>query len=187
MAGRLFVISAPSGAGKTTLIQKVRNNFPSLSYSVSHTTRAPRNGEKEGQDYFFVDVPAFESLIEDGQMLEWAKVHDNFYGTSRAFVSDTLEQGESLLLDIDVQGAFQVMDSGLDPVSIFIMPPSMEELERRLTGRGTDATEVIARRLKNAQGEIQAKDRYDHVLVNDDLDRAAGELAALFSRYMEAD
>ncbi|MCG8533360.1 MAG: 50S ribosome-binding GTPase, partial [Desulfovibrionales bacterium] len=93
MAGRLFVISAPSGAGKTTLIQKVRNNFPSLSYSVSHTTRAPRNGEKEGQDYFFVDVPAFESLIEDGQMLEWAKVHDNFYGTSRAFVTHTLEGG----------------------------------------------------------------------------------------------
>ncbi|MCG8566683.1 MAG: guanylate kinase [Desulfobacterales bacterium] len=184
--GTLFVVSAPSGAGKTTLIQQVLNRFSALSYSVSHTTRSPREGEVHGEDYFFVTIPEFEALIEAGQMLEYAQVHDNYYGTSKTFVADTLDQGKSLLLDIDVQGAKQIMDSGLNPVSIFIMPPSMDELKRRLEGRGTDAPGVIARRLENATGEMAARDAYDHVLVNDDLDRAVAELSRIFAQYTEA-
>ncbi len=184
--GSLFVVSAPSGAGKTTLIRKVLAGFPSLAYSVSHTTRQPREGEVDGRDYFFVSVPEFETLIQSDRMLEYARVHDNYYGTSRTFVEETLERGGSLLLDIDVQGAGQIMASGLGPVSVFIMPPSMDELKRRLEGRGTDSAEVIARRLENAVGEVAARDRYDHVLVNDDLETAAGTLHRIFAQYVEA-
>lgn len=186
MAGTLFVVSAPSGAGKTTLIRRVLERVPTLSYSISHTTRNPREGEQDGRDYFFVTVDDFETLIRDSRMLEYANVHGNYYGTSRNFVEETLDQGGSLLLDIDVQGAKQIMASGLNPVSIFIMPPSMNELKRRLEGRGTDAPEVIARRLENAQGEMDARTAYDHVLVNDDLDQAADALTDIFIRHTEA-
>lgn len=182
--GKLFVISAPSGAGKTTLIKKVLNRFNPLSYSVSHTTRPPRVNEQDGVDYFFITPSEFELKITQKHWLEWAKVHDNYYGTSRAFVENTLEKGQSLLLDIDVQGAGQVMASDLDPVTIFILPPSFEILAQRLENRGTDSKAVIARRLENAKTEMAQKDRYQYVVVNDDLDAAVEELSRIFEKEM---
>lgn len=182
--GRLIVISAPSGAGKTTLIKAVMPRFPELVYSVSHTTRPPRAGETHGTDYFFVDRDAFRALVDEGQMLEWAEVHGNLYGTSKAFVTDTLATGQSILLDIDVQGAAQVMASGLALTSVFIMPPSLEVLARRLGSRGTDSPEVIQTRLDNAAGEMARRSAYDHVVVNDDLDEAVADLERLFCRIL---
>lgn len=182
--GTLFVVSAPSGAGKTTLIRKALERIPDLSYSVSHTTRPPRAGEIHGKDYFFTDETDFKSMIDQSQMLEWARVHNYFYGTSKKFVEQTLETGSSLILDIDVQGAEQIMASSLNPVSIFILPPSMEVLRRRLEGRGTDAADVIALRLKNAEAEMAKKDIYDHLLINDDLDEAVSMLCTLFESEM---
>jgi guanylate kinase len=182
--GRLFVISAPSGAGKTTLIKQVMARFPGLSYSVSHTTRPPRPGEIHGRDYFFVSREAFRQMIDAQAWLEWAQVHANFYGTSRAFVREQLAAGRNLLLDIDVQGARQIMDSGLDSVTVFIMPPSLEVLRQRLEARGTDSPETVALRLENAKKEIAVKHLYEYVVVNDDLDTAAGQLCAIFEKEM---
>lgn len=182
--GKLFVISAPSGAGKTTLIRQVLKRFKHLSYSVSHTTRSPRKNEQDGRDYFFISPEEFELKITQGYWLEWAKVHDNYYGTSGKFVKNRLEKGQSLLLDIDVQGAGQVMKSGIDLVSIFILPPSFDILSQRLEGRGTDDREVIARRLENAKFEMAQKDRYQYVVVNDDLDAAIEELCSIFEKEM---
>ncbi len=178
--GRLFVISAPSGAGKTTLIHHVLSRVENIAYSVSHTTRTPRAGETNGKDYFFVTEQEFLSLIDDGMMLEWAKVHGNYYGTSLGFVRDTLEKGTCLILDIDVQGAEQVMKFYPDCVSVFIMPPSMEELRHRLEQRGTDSQDMIKMRLENARMEMEKQSLYSHVLVNDDLDRAKEELFHIF-------
>jgi guanylate kinase len=182
--GKLFIISAPSGAGKTTLISEVLNRFTSLSYSVSHTTRHPRTNEQEGRDYFFISPQAFEQKITQDHWLEWAKVHGHYYGTSREFVKNCLAKGQSLLLDIDVQGAGQIMASDLDLVSIFIMPPSVEILSQRLEGRGTDNREVIAKRLENATAEMAQKDQYQHVVINDDLDDAIKALCSIFEREM---
>jgi guanylate kinase len=182
--GKLFIVSAPSGAGKTTLVREALQQFPGLSYSVSHTTRPPRGDEKEGFDYFFISPAEFEEKITRGDWLEWARVHDNYYGTSRSFVEDCLLRGKSLLLDIDVQGAIQIMASGLNPVSVFILPPSFETLSRRLFSRGTDSKEVIERRLINARAEMDQKDRYRYVVVNDDLDRAKKEFCSIFKKEM---
>ncbi|MCF8092292.1 MAG: guanylate kinase [Desulfotignum sp.] len=182
--GRLFVISAPSGAGKTTLIRQVTARFPGVSYSVSHTTRPPRPGEIDGKDYFFISRDRFEQMIQAGEWLEWACVHGNWYGTSRAFVQKQLEAGKNLLLDIDVQGARQIMASGLDTVSVFIMPPSLEVLRQRLENRGTDSERTIALRLENARQEIIWKHLYHHVLVNDDLDTTAAQLCTIFAQEM---
>jgi guanylate kinase len=183
--GRLFVISAPSGAGKTTLIRQVMDRFAGLAYSVSHTTRPPRHGEVHGKDYFFIDDARFEQMILANEWLEWAKVHGHYYGTSRGFVETQLFAGRSLLLDIDVQGAAQVMASGLDPVTVFIMPPSLDVLEQRLLNRGTDSPETIALRLANARQEMGKKHLYRHVLVNDDLETAVRKLCAVFSDHMK--
>ena len=183
--GKLFVVSAPSGAGKTTLIRHVLDRFEALSYSVSHTTRPPREGEADGKDYYFVSIADFEAKIADNSLLEWAKVHDNYYGTSRELVEQALEQGRSILLDIDVQGASQIMSSDLDPVTIFILPPSSEELERRLSGRGTDSRQVIQKRLDNAKQEMEKKDKYRYQLVNDDLKEAVESLYRIFEKEME--
>jgi len=182
--GQLFVISAPSGAGKTTLIRQVMARFDGLAYSVSHTTRPPRPGEVHGKDYFFIDDARFEQMIRSLEWLEWAKVHGHYYGTSRTFVVNQLEKGNSLLLDIDVQGAARIMASGLDPVSVFIMPPSLEALRRRLENRGTDAAQTIARRLKNAEQEISRKHMFQYVLVNDDLETASAQLCRIFEKEM---
>ncbi len=133
---KLFIISAPSGAGKTTLIRQVLKRWPALVYSISHTTRPPRRGEVHGRDYFFIDKSKFREMIDQDQWLEWACVHGNFYGTSRSFIMDNLEADRSVLLDIDVQGAEKIMASGLDVVSIFIMPPSLTVLCQRLENQG---------------------------------------------------
>ncbi|MBU0971565.1 MAG: guanylate kinase [Proteobacteria bacterium] len=184
--GRLFVVSAPSGAGKTTLIQRVLERFPKLSYSISHTTRKPRKGEIHGKDYFFIDEVAFQLKVEQDQWMEWAKVHGNFYGTSKAFVTQKLMQGDSLVLDIDVQGAKQIMASKLSPVSIFIMPPSIETLRQRLENRGTDSGAVILQRMENAQWEMSQRSAYDHVVVNGDIHKATFELCTLFENEMRS-
>ncbi len=178
--GKLYVVSAPSGAGKTTLIKEVLKRFHTLSYSVSHTTRAPRSCEQNGRDYFFISQEAFEEKIREDYWIEWAKVHGNYYGTSKEFIKTKLDQGKSLILDIDVQGACQIMTSGLEMVTVFIMPPSIEILSQRLENRGDDPTEVIETRLENARAEIAKKNIYQYVVVNDDLDKAKEELCLIF-------
>jgi guanylate kinase len=183
-SGKLFLVSAPSGAGKTTIVRKILDRFDTLTYSISHTTRPPRSGEVDGVDYFFISEQAFKQMIEASHWLEWANVHGNYYGTSKQVVENSLNNGSHILLDIDVQGAKQIMASGLKPVSIFIMPPSFEALENRLRSRGTDSSEVIEKRLKNAQMEIKYKDMYDHILINDDLDTAVIEMVDLLKRQM---
>ena len=182
MAAKLFIVSAPSGAGKTTLVKALMKRFHGMGYSISHTTRKPRRGEVHGKDYFFTDKAQFMEMVASNQMLEWAQVHGYCYGTARPFVQDRLSKDQSVLLDIDVQGGRQVMDSGLNPVSIFIMPPSLEILEQRLRGRGTDAEEVIKTRMGNAEGEIALKSFYTHVVINDVLDEAIAELIGIIEQ-----
>jgi len=179
-AGQLFIISAPSGAGKTTILKQVMADLPGLAFSVSHTTRPPRTGERAGHDYHFVDRPAFEKLQAAGDFLEWAEVHNNLYGTSRSAVAGQLAAGTDVLLDIDVQGARQVRGiAELAPISLFILPPSLEELKKRLAGRGTDTPEVIGVRLDNALREIGECTDYDHRIVNDDLAEAVEMVKAV--------
>ena len=179
--GRLFIISAPSGAGKSTLGRLLRQRLPELAYSVSTTTRPPRPGEKDGQDYVFVDPARFRQGIAGGEWAEWAEVHGNYYGTSRAFIDAALAAGRDVLLDIDVQGAAQILERYPEAVTIFIMPPSMEVLRQRLVGRGTDSQDVIARRLADAQAEMACRDRYRHVVVNDRLEEALEALLAILT------
>lgn len=179
--GRLFVVSAPSGAGKTTLCRAARSQLPDLVYSVSSTTRAPRDGEVEGKDYFFVTEAHFCEGIETGQWVEWARVHDNYYGTSARFLENHLDAGRNVLLDIDVQGAAQILQHYPDAVTIFIMAPSMEILRQRLTDRGLDDATVIDKRLKNAQAEMDCQGMFGHVVVNDHLEAAVERFVAILS------
>ncbi len=178
--GTAFVLSAPSGAGKTTLVKRLLEEFPDFGYSISCTTRAPRAGEEDGRDYHFLTVDEFRRTRDAGGFAEWAEVHGNFYGTPLAPLRDILEKGRDVLLDVDVQGAAQLKLSLANACLVFILPPSLEELERRLRSRGTDSEDVIARRLANARGEIAGGRWFDHVLVNDDLDRACDHLRALY-------
>ncbi|MEN8198520.1 MAG: guanylate kinase [Thermodesulfobacteriota bacterium] len=171
--GKLFILSAPSGCGKTTILKEVMAHLQSLVFSISHTTRSPRSGEKDGADYHFVSVDEFRKMRDQDLFLEWAEVHGNFYGTSRPSVMELLGQGQDVILDIDVQGAEIIRGSGaVDAVSVFVAPPSLGELERRLRGRGTDSEETIAVRLQNAAGEMAAASGYDYLVVNDELDQA---------------
>ena len=178
--GTLFIVSAPSGAGKSTMCSKVMELLPDVSFSVSHTTRPPRSGEEDGKDYHFVTVERFMQMVEQEQFVEWAEVHGNFYGTSWESIRSELEKGMDVILDIDVQGAAQVKKVFPEAVSIFILTPSLEELERRLRNRNTDSEDVIRRRLDNAVSEIRQIGLYDYSIINDDLDRAVNELAAIF-------
>jgi guanylate kinase len=181
--GELFIVSAPSGTGKTTLIQNLMkgdlSGFGGVAFSVSHTTRRPRNGETDGKDYHFVDRETFRTMIAEDRFLEWAEVHDNFYGTSYAEVMPRLEEGVDVLLDIDVQGAERVMARYPQAHSIFVLPPSYEALAARLTRRALDHPEQIARRLAVSLGEIRRYDRYHYVIINDDAARAGEALAAI--------
>jgi guanylate kinase len=181
--GELFILSAPSGSGKTTLIESLTKRglcgFDAPAFSVSHTTRQPRQGEVDGRHYHFVDHAAFQAMIDADQFLEWAEVHDNFYGTSLAEVMPRLTAGIDVLLDIDVQGAERVMARYPQAHSIFIMPPSHRDLEVRLRRRALDHPEQIARRLAVAVAEIRRYDRYHYVIINDDADRASEALAAI--------
>ncbi|MFP4476833.1 MAG: guanylate kinase [Desulfatibacillaceae bacterium] len=181
--GALFVMSAPSGAGKTTLANAVRKRYPELRYSVSTTTRAPRPGEKDGVDYFFTDAGTFEQGIEEGRWAEWARVHGNYYGTSAEVITNELAAGHCLLLDIDVQGARQIVERFPQAVTIFILPPGREELRRRLESRGSDSPEVVQKRLESAEWEMEQADEYRYRVVNDDLDRAVRELSAIIERH----
>ncbi len=173
----MLVVSAPSGAGKTTLCQKLLAADPEISFSVSYTTRKPRPHEKNGVDYFFVDRDTFEKMIEKEAFLEWAKVYDHYYGTAKAQVEEAISQGRDILLDIDVQGAFQVREKlGQDAVLVFILPPSLAELERRLRSRGTEDEKTIKRRLSFARQEIARAKEFDYLVCNQELARAFDEL-----------
>lgn len=176
--GNLFVISGPSGAGKGTLVARVVPRVDNAWVSVSATTRKPRAGERDGQHYYFMTDEEFQKLIDEDGFLEWAQVHDNRYGTPRASVEERMAAGCQVILEIDVQGAFKVKERMPQAHLIFIDSPSIEVLERRLRARGTDADDVIATRMRNAPLELEQKSRYDYVLVNDDVERAADELEA---------
>lgn len=178
--GKLFVISAPSGAGKSTILKGLFAAVPGLAFSVSHTTRAPRPGEVAGRDYHFVKRPDFERMREQGAFLEWAEVHGNLYGTSRAGIEAQQAAGLDVFLDIDVQGAGQLMGMGLaETVFLFIAPPSWAELEKRLSGRGTEAAETVRLRLANARKEMAAAGLYHYLVVNDRLAEAIDTLRAV--------
>lgn len=178
----LYLVSAPSGAGKSTIIHRVIDHVPNLVLSVSHTSRNPRPSEKDGVDYYFISSVDFKKKIEKSEFLEWAEVHGNFYGTSIKEINALLQQKKNVILDIDVQGALQIrQNKHFNPVYIFIVPPSLQELERRLKNRGTENSETMKKRLMNAEKELPYKDQYDHVIVNDVLDDAVNE----FKRIIE--
>ena len=181
--GELFILSAASGTGKTTLVNRLLqerpDGFAGLAFSVSHTTRPPRAGEIDGRDYHFVDRATFEAMIAEERFLEWARVHDNLYGTSRQEVFPRLQQGIDVLLDIDVQGAERVLASCPAAHSIFLLPPSYAVLEARLRRRALDDEPIIARRLRRAIEEITGYDQYHYAIVNEDADRASEALAAI--------
>ena len=179
MEATLFIVAAPSGAGKSTLVNALLEREPAISLSVSHTTRPPRTGEEYGRHYYFVERAEFEREIEEGIFLEHAEVHGNLYGTSRKTVSGLLGQGKDVLLEIDWQGAQQVRKTKADCVSVFILPPSRHELERRLRGRGSDSAEVIERRLHNSREEIAHAHEFDYIIVNDRFEDALGDLQAI--------
>ncbi len=182
----MIIVSAPSGCGKSTLCDRLVDEFPKIVYSVSCTTRAPREGETDGKEYYFLSKKEFKERIKNGEFLEWAKVHGNYYGTLEDTVLYTMEEGRHVLLDIDVQGAKQLREhlAHLNPrhpirrgfTDIFISPPSLEELERRLRGRATDEEKVIRKRLENAAGEMAAAKEYTFQIVNDELEKAYHEL-----------
>jgi guanylate kinase len=184
-AGRLYIVSAPSGAGKSTLCRILMQRLPNLRYSVSTTTRAPREGEVDGGDYFFTDVETFTAGIQANQWAEWAEVHGNYYGTSAAFIDHERAAGHDVLLDIDVQGAAQLCDKYPDAVTIFIMPPSSAVLRQRLDQRGADTPEIIDKRMANARQEMAQRVAYRHIVVNDCLEEAVEALVAIFCGNQE--
>ncbi len=179
----LFIVSAPSGAGKSTLCRAARARFPELVYSVSFTTRPARPGEKDGVDYHFISRPEFEEKIRQGEWAEWAKVHDHYYGTSAVLLKQHLAEGRPVLLDIDVEGARQIVKRFPDSITIFIMPPSREVLRQRLEKRGTDDPDAINKRLANAEKEMSHKNRYRYVIVNEQLDEAVEAFCGIIARH----
>jgi len=179
MSGNLYIVAAPSGAGKSTLVSLLLKDEPSVRLSISTTTRAPRPGEQDGREYNFLPVTDFRAMIERGEFLEWAEVHGNFYGTSKKWIADQLATGADVLLEIDWQGAQQVRAIFPTAIGIFILPPSMEELERRLTGRGTDSSDIIHRRLAAAQAEMRHAGEFDYAIINDSLEQALSDLRSV--------
>jgi guanylate kinase len=179
--GRLIVIAAPSGAGKTSLVKALLASEPGLRLSVSHTTRKRRPTEREGREYHFVSVPKFEQLVERGEFLEHARVFDNYYGTARAFVEQQLARGDDVVLEIDWQGAQQVRRAMPQCVSVFILPPTRATLAERLAQRATDTPQIIARRLKDAAADMSHYREFDYVVVNDDFARALADLKRILA------
>jgi len=177
--GILYVVSAPSGAGKTSLCKEIVDFYPALGHSVSYTTRSRRNGEQDGIDYHFVDEETFQGMINAGAFAEWAQVHGNYYGTALTTIEQAKAAGQDLLLEIDCQGAEQIRRNIPDAVFIFILPPNLIELRKRLDKRGTDSVEVIERRLQNAAGEIRQAGWYDYLIINDDFAVAAEQFKAV--------
>lgn len=177
--GLLIVISGPSGAGKGTICAEVRKQMKNLVYSISMTTRKPRVGEIEGESYFFRTVKEFETLLEKGAFLEYAKVYDNYYGTPKEYVMDLLDEGKSVVLEIDIQGAMQVKEHFEEGVFIYVVPPSLEVLSQRIFDRGTDSEEVINKRLSLAASELALAHKYDYVVINDELDDAVERVKSI--------
>lgn len=177
--GNLYMVIGPSGAGKSTLLKRLIAQDEHLSFSVSHTTRAPRAGEVHGKDYYFVDRDLFRAMIDEDAFLEWAEVHGNLYGTSKAHIMTQLQAGEDVLVDVDVQGALLLKEQLASAVSIFVAPPNAAALRARLEARGKDAADVIERRLHNARGEMQQMTKFDYLVVNDDLERCYRDLTAV--------
>lgn len=180
--GNLFVISGPSGAGKGTLVSRLLERIPGAWVSISATTRAPREGEVDGVHYLFMDDAEFDRMVEEGGLLEWAQVHDHKYGTPRALVESHMADGDQVILEIDVQGGFQIKEKNPDAHLVFIEPPSIDELERRLRGRGTEDEDTIALRMRNAELELSRKMEYDIQFVNDDLDVCTDEVVSYIER-----
>lgn len=183
--GNLFVVSGPSGAGKGTLLSRVIKRIPDAWVSVSATTRKPRPGEVDGIHYYFLDVDHFKRLVSENGFLEWAKVHDNYYGTLKENVLKHMAAGEQVILEIDVQGAFQIRKEIPEAHLVFIEPPSLEELESRLRGRGTETDDVISSRMETAKVELARKKEYDIQVINDDLNRATAELVSVINSYAD--
>ena len=179
MSGNLFIVAAPSGAGKTTLVRLLLANDPQLGLSISCTTRAPRPGEVDGRDYSFVSVEEFLERVGRGEFIEWAEVHGNYYGTSRRTIEEELAAGHDLVLEIDWQGAQQVRKAFPKAIGVFILPPSLQTLKDRLAGRGTDPADVIARRFAAARDEMRHVDEFDYVIINDDLQQALTNLRSV--------
>lgn len=177
--GKLIVLTGPSGVGKGTLMQKLLQLHPELYYSVSATTRSPRPGEINGQNYYFITRSQFEKLVAQGEFLEWAEFAGNYYGTPRAAVLEQIHSGKLVILEIELEGARQIRTSYPNALSIFILPPSFAELEKRIRGRGQDSQEAIARRLNRAQEEIQAADEFDIQIINDDFETALNQIEAV--------
>lgn len=178
--GMMLILSAPSGAGKTTLARKLIGQTPAATFSISATTRPPRGRERDGVDYTFLSHEAFQEMIDGDLLLEWAEVHGQRYGTPRKYAEEALRHGRLVIFDIDVQGGAQIKKAHPEAVSVFVLPPSFEELERRLRGRGTEAEDLVRRRMEAARREIEAGlSQYDYVIVNDDFEKAYRELHAL--------
>ncbi len=178
-SGILFVVSAPSGAGKTTLCREMFDIFPDLRHSISFTTRPIRLGEQDGVDYHFIDQARFDVMVTAGEFVEWAEVHGNCYGTALATLKDAAVNGADLLLEIDCQGARQIRDAIAEAVFIFVLPPDFGELERRLRGRETDSDDIISRRLSNARDEISQAHWYDYLVLNDNLEQAGQRFSSI--------
>lgn len=181
MRGMIYVISGPSGAGKSTIIRSVRDHFPELGYSVSHTSRTPRVNEQNGVDYHFVDSISFEKMIENNDFVEWARVYDACYGTSRKGLETITDSGSDVLLDIDSQGAANIKKSFTNTLLIYIMPPSLEDLKKRLAFRATDREEVIRKRTARAEQELKNCEWYDYIVINDILENAIDQVRAIIT------
>ena len=181
MSGKLFILSAPSGAGKSSLAKALMEALPTLAVSVSHTTRAPRPGEQHGVHYYYVTRDEFETMVRAGEFVEHARVFDNYYGTARTSIEHLLQAGKDVILDIDWQGARNIKQAMPAAVSIFILPPDRDALEQRLRNRGQDTEEVIARRMRDAVAEMRHYSEFDHVVVNDLFDAALADLKAIIS------
>jgi guanylate kinase len=177
----VFIISAPSGSGKTTLIDLLLKQNPSLMFSISHTTRPPRTGERDGVEYLFISEEKFEQMIREDRFVEWAEVHGHYYGTSREMLTEADKNHRDVILDIDVQGAAQVRQKMPEAISIFILPPSYEALKTRLLSRQKDSKEVMLKRLHNARKEIRRYSEFDYIIINDDLDSALSSLSSIIT------
>mgnify|MGYP000903240887 FL=1 len=172
-----MVLSGPSGAGKGTICHKLREKRNDLSYSVSATTRSPRKGEVDGKDYFFITIDRFKEMIANDEMLEYAEIYGNYYGTPKPYVMNILDQGKDVVLEIDPQGALQIKKHFPDAIFVFIVPPSLDELTKRIYNRGTDSEEVIKRRLSAATSELEYASKYDYIIVNDEVEKATNKVS----------
>ncbi len=185
MKGKLIVVSAPSGAGKTTIVKYLLNKFPELVFSVSATTRKPRSNEKHGREYFFISEKEFKEKIEKNQFVEWEKFYDYYYGTLREFVDNNLENGKFVVLELDVKGAQNIKSQYPDSITIFIAPPSIEELKQRLIKRNTETEEDFRKRIERAEMEMNFKDKFDYVIVNDDLEKAKQKAKEIIEKIIK--